>query len=135
MDNARLIELASRYAAAWSGRDPESLASFYAIGGRLTVNDGTPDIGRVAIAAAAGEFMRAFPDMVVRMEAVEMRGDAVVFRWHWTGTNTGPGGTGHAVDLRGYEEWTLDDDGLIAESRGHFDEAEYARQVSGDADS
>ena len=97
----------------------------------MSVNGGSPDIGRTAIAAAAGEFMRAFPDMVVKMEAVEDLGDRAVFRWHWTGTNAGPGGTGHAVDLRGHEEWILDDDGLIAESRGHFDEQEYARQVGG----
>ena len=45
--------------------------------------------------------------------------------------DAGPGGTAHAVDLRGHDEWILDDDGLIAESRGHFDEQEYARLVGG----
>jgi len=29
----------------------------------------------------------------------------------------------------GYEEWTMDDDGLIAASLGHYDAAEYARQL------
>jgi hypothetical protein len=46
-----------------------------------------------------------------------------------TGTNTGPGGTGKAVRISGYEEWTLGADGLIATSLGHFDEAEYQRQL------
>jgi hypothetical protein len=54
----------------------------------------------------------------------------VIFHLHWTGTNTGPGGTGNAVDLRGFEEWTLDGNGLILESRGHYDEAEYQRQLN-----
>ena len=47
----------------------------------------------------------------------------------FTGTNTGPGGTGKSVRVSGYEEWTMDDDGLIAASRGHYDPAEYARQL------
>ena len=29
----------------------------------------------------------------------------------------------------GYEEWTFGVDGLISESKGHYDEAEYARQL------
>jgi hypothetical protein len=33
------------------------------------------------------------------------------------------------VDLRGFEKWALDDDGLILESLGHYDEAEYQRQL------
>jgi hypothetical protein len=28
------------------------------------------------------------------------------------------------------EEWTLGADGLIAESQGHFDQAEYSRQLA-----
>ena len=42
-------------------------------------------------------------------------------------------GTGHAVDLTGYEEWTLDDEGLILQSNGHYDAAEYERQLIGEA--
>ena len=51
--------------------------------------------------------------------------------YHWTfiGTNTGPGGTGNAVRFSGYEEWTLGEEGRIARSLGHFDEAEYERQL------
>ena len=54
----------------------------------------------------------------------------VEYHWTFTGTNTGPGGTGHAVRVSGYEVWTLDDDGLIAASSGHYDAAEYARQLA-----
>jgi predicted ester cyclase len=96
----------------------------------LTINEGTPSVGRPAITAAAQQFMTAFPDMLVKMESVTREGGHVVFRWTLTGTNTGPGGTGKAVHISGYEEWTRGDDGLIAESQGHFDEAEYRRQVS-----
>ena len=133
MDTARLTRLASDYAAAWSSQNPQSLASFYAENGRLQVNAGEPSVGRAAIAATAGAFMAAFPDMVVALDSVSRESGRVVFRWRWTGTNTGPGGTGNAVDLRGYEVWTLNGDGLITESLGHYDEAEYERQMSDEA--
>ena len=120
---------ATDYAAAWSSQNPERLASFYAEDGTLTVNDGEPAVGRDEIAAKARDFMTAFPDMVVIGETVIRNGKSAIFHWHWTGTNTGPGGNGRSVDLRGREEWTFDDDGLIAESKGHYDEAEYARQM------
>ena len=100
--------------------------------GSLTVNAGAPSVGRAAIRATTEGFMTAFPDMVVVMDSVIAQGDGAVFHWTWTGTNTGPGGTGRAVRISGYEEWTLDADGLIAESKGHYDEAEYRRQVSGE---
>ena len=124
-----LDDFAARYAAAWSSQDPEHLASFYAEDGSLTVNDGEPSVGRAAVTEAARSFMTGFPDMVVLTEEVSREGDQVIFHWLWTGTNTGPGGTGKSVRMRGYEEWTLTDDGLIAQSLGHFDEAEYQRQL------
>lgn len=129
MDQTRLTDMATRYAAAWSSRHPDSLAAFYAANGSLTVNAGAPSVGRAAITATAQDFMTAFPDMIVRMDSVSLDGDRAVFHWTWTGTNTGPGGTGKAVRISGYEEWTLGLDGLITESKGHYDEAEYQRQV------
>lgn len=129
-DMTKLTDFATRYADAWSSQDPELLASFYAENGTLRINDGEPSIGRDAVTEAAQSFMTAFPDMVVRLVELRAANGDVEFHWHWTGTNTGPGGNGNAVDLRGYERWTLDDDGLILESEGHFDEAEYQAQMS-----
>jgi len=129
MNQARLTDFATRYAAAWSSQHPDSLASFYAATGSLTVNAGAPAVGRAAITATAQGYMNAFPDMVVRMDSVIQNGSNATFHWTWTGTNTGPGGTGKAVRMSGYEEWTIGPDGLIAESKGHYDEAEYQRQM------
>lgn len=122
-------DLGTRYAAAWSSQDPVLLASFYAETGSLTVNAGLPSVGRAAIAATARSFMTAFPDMVVKVDRMEPQGDHAVFHWIWTGTNSGPGGTGKSVRMTGYEVWTLDRDGLIADSKGYYDEAEYQRQL------
>ena len=129
MNQARLIDFAARYAAAWSSQNPDRLAAFYSESGSLQVNAGVPAVGRAAVRATAQGFMTAFPDMLVRMDSVTMVGSKARFHWIWTGANTGPGGTGNAVNMVGYEEWTFAPDGLIAESRGHFDEAEYTRQL------
>ena len=131
--NMDLGEFATRYAAAWSSQDPARLAAFYAEDGVLVVNGGSPSSGRGAIAAKAQSFMSAFPDMVVRLRRMDRNGPHPVFRWTWTGTNTGPGGTGKFVRITGYEEWTIDANGLIAKSDGHYDEAEYQRQLKSGA--
>jgi len=131
MDAAKLREFATRYTAAWGSQNAASVASFFAENGSLKINNGTPSVGRAAITAAAQGFMTTFPDMVVTMDDLGLEGDRVVYRWTLTGTNTGPGGTGKAVRISGYEEWNIGADGLIAESKGHFDEAEYQRQLKG----
>jgi hypothetical protein len=124
-----LTDFGTRYAAAWSSQNSAQLASFYAENGSLIVNGGPPSTGRTAIAAKAQSFMTAFPDMVVKLERMDQHGDHPVFRWIWTGTNTGPEGTGKFVRIAGYEEWTIDANGLIAKSDGHYDEEEYERQL------
>lgn len=129
MTQEELDDIGTRYAVAWSSQDPEKLAACYSEDGSLAVNADPPAVGREAITAKADGFMTGFPDMVVRMDSVSGEGHHATFHWTWTGTNTGPGGTGNSVRISGYEEWTLTADGLIAESKGHFDEAEYQRQV------
>ncbi|NIS90390.1 MAG: hypothetical protein GTN98_09975 [Woeseiaceae bacterium] len=130
MDIDELTNFANRYAASWSGQDPIAHSMFYAEDGTLRVNDGEPAVGRAAVEATARSFMTGFPDMVVRLVELRRVEDKIQFHWHWTGTNTGPGGNGAFVDLKGYEEWTLNADGLILYSQGHYDEDEYQRQLA-----
>lgn len=129
MTQRELTDFATRYAAAWSSKSPDRLAAFYAEDGSLQVNADAPAVGRLAVRATAEAFMTAFPDMVVRLDSVVETANGARFHWLWTGTNTGPGGTGKAVRMIGYEEWTFAADGLIAQSSGHYDEAEYQRQL------
>jgi uncharacterized protein (TIGR02246 family) len=124
-----LHDFAERYTAAWCSQDPASVAAFFSPEGSLTVNDGEAAVGRDAISDVARGFMSAFPDMQVLLDDVVIREDAVEYHWTLIGTNTGPAGTGHRVHISGYEEWTLGSDGLIVRSLGHFDEAEYRRQL------
>jgi hypothetical protein len=133
MDGAQLRDFATRYTAAWCSQDPRRVAAFFGESGSLKVNEGSPSVGRPAVTTAAQGFMTAFPDMVVRMDDVSLDGTRAIYRWTLTGTNTGPGGSGRAVQISGYEEWTIGADGLIAASLGHFDEAEYNRQLQNGA--
>lgn len=132
-DSARLRRFAEAYTAAWGSQDAARVASFYAENGSLRVNDAAPAVGRAAITEVAQGFMTAFPDLQVWLDEVRVEGDHAVYAWTLTGTNTGPGGTGRAVRISGYERWQLNDDGLIANSQGHFDAREYQRQLNADA--
>ena len=130
---ATLHDFALRYTAAWCSRNPAAVAAFFATNGSLTINQGSPAIGRPAIAAAAQSFMTAFPDLQVAMDRLISAGDRIEYHWTLTGTNTGPGGSGRSIRISGFESWLLAPDGLIADSQGHFDAAEYSRQLTGAA--
>ncbi|MGA8104491.1 MAG: ester cyclase [Candidatus Acidiferrales bacterium] len=126
---AELRQFAKRYTVAWCSHQAASVASFYSEHGSLRINDGKPATGRSAIAAAAQGFMTAFPDLRVLMDDVVVRGDGAEYHWTLVGTNTAPGGTGQRVCISGFEVWKIGDDGLITESQGHYDAADYQRQI------
>ena len=73
--------------------------------------------------------MDTLPDIQIAMDDLVVREDGAEYHWTCTGTNTGPGGTGNSVRFSGFEEWTIGD-GLVAKSLGHFDAAEYERQLA-----
>jgi uncharacterized protein (TIGR02246 family) len=128
-----LSDFARRYTQAWCSGDPSCVADHYSPQGSLTINGGTPAVGRDAITAAARGFMVGFPDLRVEMDELRLAGGSPEYHWTLTGTNTGPAGTGRSVRIRGYEQWTIGD-GLIAASLGHYDQADWDRQVGGNAE-
>ena len=133
-DDASFREFATRYTAAWCSQDAAGVASFFEPDGSLKINDGAASVGRVEITAVAQSFMTAFPDLRVAMDDLAIEdGSRATYHWTLTGTNSGPGGTGRGVRISGFEEWEIGADGLISRSLGHFDAAEYARQLQGGA--
>ena len=126
MNESELIAFAERYTAAWCSQNAASVAAFFTEDGSLKINDAAPAVGRTAITAAAQSFMTAFPDLVVKMDSVSFQGTQATYHWTLTGHHT----SGPFVQISGFEEWRFSADGLIAESKGHFDEAEYQRQLS-----
>ncbi len=124
-----LRTFAERYTAAWCSQDAASVAAFFSPSGSLAINGGAPAVGRSAIAATAQGFMTAFPDLEITMDDLVDQGETAIYKWMLSGANTGPGGTGKRVRISGFEEWRIGDDGLVAESLGHFDHADYQRQL------
>jgi uncharacterized protein (TIGR02246 family) len=128
-DQATPRDFATRYTAAWCSQNAPTVAAFFSPDGRLSVNGTSPAVGRGAITELVQGFMTAFPDLQVMLDDVFVRGDRVVYRWTLTGTNTGPGGTGNPVRISGFEQWSLANDGLIADSQGQYDTAAYQKQL------
>ena len=118
MTSDELNDFAARYAEAWCSQNPESVAAFFAENASLTVNGGPPT---PALEIARG-FIAGFPDMTITFDRLEPRGD------HWTLTGT-YAGTGKHVRISGHELWKINSAGLIIESSGHFNAAEYERQL------
>jgi hypothetical protein len=131
MNASELKNFATRYTAAWCSQNAASVAAFYAESGSLQINNGAPAVGRAAITAAAQSFMSEFPDLLITMDGAELLGNRAIYRWTLAGTSTGPGGTGNWVRISGYEEWTMSPGGLVADSKGHYDEVDYQRQLRG----
>ena len=91
LDPDQLREFATRYAEAWCSGDPSRVADHFAPDGSLTINEGTPSVGRAAITEAARQFMDTFPDMRVLMDDLRVGDAGAEFHWTLVGTNTGPG--------------------------------------------
>lgn len=123
MTSDQLGKFAERYAEAWCSQDPEKVAAFFAKNSTISVNDGAP----APILEVAKSFMRDFPDMIVTFDKLEPRGDRVAFHWSLLGTYVP---NGNRVRISGYELWKINRDGLIGESQGHFDAADYERQLN-----
>ncbi|HUE42709.1 MAG TPA: ester cyclase [Candidatus Sulfotelmatobacter sp.] len=124
-----LQDFAARYTAAWCSRDAARVAEFFAPDGNLSVNANAPAVGRRAIQEVAQSFMAAFPDLQVILDGVVVEEARTEYHWTLVGTNTGPGGSGKPVRISGWERWKIGEDGLIASSKGQFDDADYQRQL------
>jgi len=121
-DRRQIEQLARDYTEAWCSRDPARVASHYAPGGTIAINGGEP----APIAEVAESFVAAFPDIEVFQDELVVIDDVVEYHWTFTGTSAE---TGKSVRVRGFEDWTIGADGLIAASRGQYDAAEYERQL------
>jgi nuclear transport factor 2 (NTF2) superfamily protein len=125
------LEKAARYAAAWSSNDPEQVAAHYSEGGSATLNGGDPIVGRTEIARDyAAPFFRDFPGSTVLMHDFRLAGAHGLFTGMLVGTRPE---SGNPVRLLGWEEWTLDEHGLIMASLVWFDQADYTRQAQSTA--
>lgn len=129
LDPAAIRKMAEGYTEAWCSRSGEAVASFFAENGTSIVNGAAPTVGRAAIAAEMGANFEDFPDLALHMDDLRCGGNQAIFLWTLEGTNSGPGGTGHFVRIKGWQNWRLSDDLLIVAADGGYDAAEYERQI------
>jgi uncharacterized protein (TIGR02246 family) len=127
-DLAAARTVADAYTAAWNSGSPKAVASFYAPGGRIVINRGTPWEGRDGVARMAEGFFADVPDLSLICDGLRLAGDHVVYLWTFTGHDAT---TGRPLRIAGWEEWDLDADLKVRFSRGWYDGADYARQVAG----
>ena len=66
----KMVEFGQKYTDAWNSKQPEKMASFFAEDGILTINKGTPAVGRKQLAETAQSYMEAFPDMELTMDSL-----------------------------------------------------------------
>lgn len=121
-DRRQIEQLARDYTEAWCSRDPARVASYYTPGGTIAINGGEP----APIAEVAASFIAAFPDIEVFQDDLVVVDEVVEYHWTFTGTSAE---TRNPVRIQGFEDWTIGADGLIVRSRGHYDQAEYERQL------
>jgi len=122
-----VAKMAERYAAAWSSRAPEAVASFYAEDGQIAINRGDTIKGRSSVAEMAAGFYAEFPDLIVHMDEVRVSGTHALFVWTLEGNHSE---TGNYVKVGGWEEWELNDDLQVASSFGWFNAEDYDRQIA-----
>ena len=123
-----IAAIAADYTAAWNSGSAEAVASFFAEAGSIVINRGTPWMGRAGVQAMAEGFFADVPDLNLTCDGLRIAGDHVVYLWTFTGHHAE---TRNPLRIAGWEEWDLDRDGKVAASRGWFDPADYARQVTG----
>lgn len=132
ISHQQAVEHAIAYTRAWCEHDAEAVASYYSSDSEgITINDGEPWVGRAGVAEMARGFIAAFPDMVLYMDYFHTSCTYAVYHWTLEVHNTGADGTGRFVRIPGWEYWRYSDDGLVAASLGHYDAADYARQLNG----
>ena len=123
-----LDALAQRYTDAWNSRVPENVASFHTQSSSIIINRGEPSVGHSGLSEMAAAFHADVPDLQLSCNGIRGAGNHVVYLWTFAGHHAE---TGNALNVRGWEEWELDDDMKITSSRGWFDGEDYERQIVG----
>lgn len=128
IDPKDVERIAADYTAAWNSKSADAVAAFYAPEGEIVINRGEPWSGRARVRDMAAGFYADVPDLSLTCDDVRCSGNHVIFVWTFTGHDAT---SGNPLNIRGWEEWDLDDELKVVASRGWFDADDYARQAGG----
>ncbi|HLO19747.1 MAG TPA: nuclear transport factor 2 family protein [Sphingomicrobium sp.] len=122
----RVHSMAQRYTEAWNSGQPEAVAAFFSRDGGISINGGELWRGTEGVASMAAGFYSDVPNLRLVCDGVRASGNHAVYLWTFTGTHAT---TKRELRVSGWEEWDLDDAGLIERSCGNFDVEDYSRQA------
>jgi nuclear transport factor 2 (NTF2) superfamily protein len=128
LTQAELDDLAKRYTDAWNSKVPENVAAFHTPDSSIVINSGAPSVGHEAVTAMAAGFHSDVPDLRLSCDGIRGAGPHAVYMRTFTGHHAQ---TGHSLTVTGWEEWDLNEDGMVTSSLGWFDGEDYDRQVAG----
>lgn len=128
IDPMDVQRMAAAYTAAWNSKSADAVASFYAIEGEIIINRGEPWTGRSRVRDMAAGFHADVPDLTLTCDDVRCSGSHAIYVWTFIGHDAA---TGKPLNIRGWEEWELNDELKVVASRGWFDANDYAIQTAG----
>ncbi|MBL4646291.1 MAG: hypothetical protein COA52_05935 [Hyphomicrobiales bacterium] len=128
IDPKAVAEMAADYTKAWNSKSAKAVASFYAEDGEIIINNGDPWRGRSRVQDMAAGFYADVPDLTLICNDVRCAGNHVIFVWTFTGHDAA---TNNPLNIRGWEEWEVDENLKVTASRGWFDAEDYAKQAAG----
>ena len=137
-DKADFKKLAERVQKAWNDHDMDALAQIYAEDAVMYM-PGEPEAirGRKAIIKNQAAFIRAMPDMTMKLKIIASQGNYVAFEGIVTGTFTGPltspegdiQPTGRSAKIGLAFFAKVNSDGLIEEDKTYFDNLDFFKQL------
>ncbi|OPG05568.1 ester cyclase [Microbispora sp. GKU 823] len=135
---SEVLRAVDRLRQAINRHDLDALALCFDERAVLVAPDGIAE-NREEITSYYGDWMEAFPNMVITPQSVTMFGDTVAAEFTISGTHKGPllvpggdvlEGTGRSILVRSCSFSTVED-GLILSHRLFYDQLEMAAQIGG----
>lgn len=129
-----LVELAARWAAAWTAHDATRLAALFTEDCVHTdVTLGLVNHGREHVARFAAAYFGPIPDLAIAVDWSVENGDRLAVEWTMTGTQTGdlPSGvpaSGRTFTVRGASTFEVRE-GLLHRGTDYWDRLTLLRQL------
>lgn len=109
-----LEQFVAEFLTVWNSQNVRQIVTYYAEDyEEIDVARVAPQIGRDNVRRTLLYYFRAFPDIVVKQDALVAEGHQAALFWTWTGTHQGTfmniPPTGHRVSVRGSSIMTVRD--------------------------
>ena len=133
MENQLNTRLATLIDSCWNNRNTGAIHN-------LTTSDFVRNLNGISVVKNKKEmeahmkvFFKAFPDLEVRVEETDVKGNKIFLLWQATGTNTGEYGevaaTGKKIKINGLSHLSFDESGKLYREDVYFNELDLLQQL------